>query len=403
MDAAPREHRSLAKTWVKNTKENLRPKLLFLLAVAVSLFASQNSATQAKPTDQKILVFANFKRLSDKPILGPRAGRFDSAGAFNPAATLLKNGHTVLLYRGQDAQGVSRIGYAESSNGIDFVADGKAVITPNLDDDKDGVEDARLTRDFKSSNRDNSCWLATATAYSKATNSAQLVSYRSSPGDLHHWQRVAVLMPATTAPNKAGWNIHWTKSGAIVVDSEARPLKIKNRYWMYYMADARGTSNSDTTNSGGKMAADQMGIAQSNDGMTWQDALGRPILPHRPGQFDSRVVEPGPHPIITKDGILLLYNGGDDSLTYSTGWALFDKKDPTKLLARCTKAIFEPELAWEKKNASSTVHQVPNVVFVEGIVPYKRGYRVYYGSADSYVGVAYTELTLLRNPTHPKN
>lgn len=369
--------------------------------MAVYLLASPNSEAQAKTTDKTILVFAKLKRLSDKPILGPRVGKFDSAGAFNPAATLLKNGHTVLLYRGQDAQGVSRIGYAESSNGIDFVADDKAVIEPSLDDDKDGVEDARLTRDFKNNDnsiRDNNCWLATATAYSKATNAAQLVSYRSSPGDLHHWQRVAVLMPATTAPNKEGWNIHWTKSGAIVVDSKAQPLKINNKYWMYYMADARGTSTSATTNSGDTMAADQMGIAQSEDGITWQDALGRPILPHRPGQFDSRVVEPGPHPIITKDGILLLYNGGDDTLTYRTGWALFDKTNPTRLLARCTKAIFQPELAWEKKNASNTVHQVPNVVFVEGIVPYKKGYRVYYGSADSYVGVAYTELESISIP-----
>ena len=367
--------------------------------MAVYLFANPNSAAQAKTTDPKISVFAKFKRLSVKPILGPRAGRFDSAGAFNPAATLLKNGHTVLLYRGQDALGVSRIGFAESSNGIDFVADDKAVIAPNLDDDKDGVEDARLTRDFKNndnSNKDKNCWLATATAYSKATDAAQLVSYRSLPGDLHHWQRVAVLMPATTAPNKEGWNIHWTKSGAIVVDSKAQPIKINNKYWMYYMADARSNINGVS-----KIAPVQMGIALSDDGIKWQDALGRPILPHRPGQFDSRVVEPGPHPIITKDGILLLYNGGDDTLTYRTGWALFDKKDPTKLLARCNSDIFAPELAWEKKNASNTVHQVPNVVFVEGIVPYKKGYCVYYGSADSYVGVAYTKLESIPKPALP--
>ncbi len=346
----------------------MRLKLLCLLAIAVSLFASQSSAVQAKPTKQ-ILVFSKLKRLSDKPILGPRAGRFDSAGAFKPAATLLKNGHTALLYRGQDESGVSRIGFD------------KAVIAPNLNDDKDGIEDARLTQDFKYNNKRNNRWLATATAYSKVNDAAQLVSYRSLPGDLHHWKRVAVMMPATTTSNKAGWNIHWTKSGAIIVDGKARPLKINNKYWMYYMADAREIGNSDTTHSASRMAADQMGIAQSNDGIAWQDALGRPILAHRHGQFDSRVVEPGPHPIITKDGILLLYNGGDDTLAYRTGWALFDKKDPTKLLARCPKAIFEPELDWEKKNASSTVHQVPNVVFVEGIVPYKKGYRVYYAMA----------------------
>jgi predicted GH43/DUF377 family glycosyl hydrolase len=371
-------------------------KSLLLLAAVSFLAAGQDNLALANPKAKEILVFAKLERLSVKPILGPRAGRFDSAGAFNPAATLLPNGNTVLLYRGQDEGGVSRIGYAESSNGIDFVADDKAVIAPNLDDDKDGVEDARLTRDFKNndnSNKNKNCWLATATAYSKATDAAQLVSYRSLPGDLHRWQRVAVLMPATTAPNKEGWNIHWTKSGAIVVDSKARPIKINNKYWMYYMADARSNINGVS-----KIAPDQMGIARSDDGTKWQDALGRPILPHRPGQFDSRVVEPGPHPIITKDGILLLYNGGDDTLAYRTGWALFDKKDPTKLLARCNSAIFAPELAWEKKNASNTVHQVPNVVFVEGIVPHKKGYCVYYGSADSYVGVAYTKLESIPKP-----
>lgn len=378
-----------------------KSKLLAGLLLILSLQLSQaNSASAASA--KEILVFSKFVRLSNKPILGPRPGKFDSAGAFNPAATLLANGHTVLLYRGQDDSGVSRIGYAESSNGIDFIADDKPVMAPSVsidNDAKDGIEDARLTRDFAAGetyNDNSSRWLATATAYSKATDAAQLVSYRSLAGDLHQWQRVAVLMPATTDASKLGWNVHWTKSGAIVVDSKAQPLKINGKYWMYYMADARST-----TRSGNKMAADQMGIAQSIDGTTWQDALGRPVLPHRPGMFDSRVVEPGPHPIITKDGILLLYNGGDDTLTYRTGWALFDKKDPTKLLARSNKAIFEPELAWEKKNASNTVHQVPNVVFVEGIVPHKKGYRVYYGSADSYVGVAYTELEARTAPLLP--
>ncbi|CAN5531240.1 glycoside hydrolase family 130 protein [soil metagenome] len=368
----------------------MKSKSLLLLAV-ISFTASQCTLALAEQPS-KVLVFSKFVRLSDKPILGPRAGKFDSAGAFNPAATLLANGQTVLLYRGQDEKGVSRIGYAISSNGIDFAADVKPVIAPSAEQDedaKDGIEDARLTRDFGSPS-----WLATATAYNKDTDAAQLVSYRSAAGDLHHWQRVAVLMPATSnTENKDCWNIHWTKSGAIVVDSKAKPLKINNKYWMYYMADARAT-----TDGASKMAPDQMGIAQSDDGIKWKDALGRPILPHRAGQFDSRVVEPGPHPIITKDGILLLYNGGDDSLTYRTGWALFSKSDPTKLLARSSKAIFEPELAWEKKNASNTVHQVPNVVFVEGIVPFKKGYRVYYGSADSYVGVAYTELEEMTLP-----
>ena len=36
----------------------------------------------------------------------------------------------------------------------------------------------------------------------------------------------------------------------------------------------------------------------------------------------------------TDKGILLIYNSGDDHLVYRTGWVLFDKTDPTKVLAR---------------------------------------------------------------------
>jgi len=98
--------------------------------------------------------------------------------------------------------------------------------------------------------------------------------------------------------------------------------------------------------------------------------------------FDAQVVEPGPAPLITDDGILLIYNGADESNVYRTGWVVFDKSDPTKVLARAEKPILEPVLEWEKKG------QVPNVVFVEGLVRDGNRWLFYYGGADKYVGVA---------------
>jgi predicted GH43/DUF377 family glycosyl hydrolase len=166
-------------------------------------------------------------------------------------------------------------------------------------------------------------------------------------------------MPANTGR----WNVHWTKSGAIL------PTPVGGTYWMFYMADASGRY-------------DQTGLASSTDLHTWTEALDHPVLPRRPDHFDSRVVEPGPPPIMTKDGILLLYNGADDSLVYRTGWALFDRDDPTHLLARSEHPLFEPVTTWE------TVGQVPNVVFVEGLVIEPRRWLVYYGAADTHVGVA---------------
>ena len=304
--------------------------------------------------------FTNLRRLSQQPVISPRPGKFDSAGAFNPGAVRLDDGRIVVLYRGQDKAGVSRIGYAESKDGIHFICSDKPVLEPQLPDEKKGIEDPRLSRDLKNKHE----WLMTATAYNE---DAQLALYKS--GDLHNWKRVGIVMPA----NKGAWNVHWTKSGAIV------PAVIKGKYWMYYMGDASDVH-------------DQIGIASSTDGVNWQDATAGPLLSPRPNMFDAHTVEPGPAPVITEDGILLLYNGADNNLVYRTGWAVFDKNDPTRLIARSDKPIFEPETAWEKKNACPGVNQVPNVVFVVGMVKDGDRYLIYYGAADSYVGVAETRL-----------
>jgi predicted GH43/DUF377 family glycosyl hydrolase len=180
--------------------------------------------------------------------------------------------------------------------------------------------------------------------------------------DLRTWARTGVIMPAY----KGTWNKKWTKSGAIV------PQKIADKYWMYYL----GTVNDK----------DEMGVASSSDLIHWSDASSTPVLPRREKMFDSRVVEPGPPPLITEKGILLIYNGADDNLVYRTGWVLFDKLDPTKVLARSATPIFEPVHAWEKQG------QVPNVVFVEGLTRSGSKLTLYYGAADTCCGAATTDL-----------
>ena len=92
---------------------------------------------------------------------------------------------------------------------------------------------------------------------------------------------------------------------------------------------------------------------------------------------------------MTPDGIVLIYNGADDKLVYRTGVAVFDRKDPRKLIWRSEEPVFSPEKDWEK------VGQVPNVVFVEGMVRRGDRYLFYYGGADTYVGVAEAGVTPL--------
>ena len=89
---------------------------------------------------------------------------------------------------------------------------------------------------------------------------------------------------------------------------------------------------------------------------------------------------------MTDQGILLIYNGADQYLVYSTGWALFDKNDPTKVLARSETPMFGAYLPWERDG------QVPNVVFVEGMILDGNDLTFYYGAGDKMIGSARTRL-----------
>ncbi len=294
------------------------------------------------------LPFGTWQRASDMPLIAPRGNGWEQAGTFNPAVVVYE-GKIVMLYRAQDKQGTSRLGYAESADGLHFTRRDDPVLSPTEEYEKDGgVEDPRIVQ-FEGT------YYLTYTGYNK--KDAQLCLATSS--DLIHWDRKGVILPA----NKGNWNVKWTKSGAIV------PEKIAGKYWMYYL----GTTADNR---------DQGGLASSADLLHWSDATPAPVLPVRRGRFDSRVAEPGPAPLVTGNGIVLIYNGADDNLVYRTGVAVFDRNDPGKLLWRSDEPIFRPEKDWEK------VGQVPNVVFMEGMIKEGNKYLFYYGGADKYVGVA---------------
>jgi predicted GH43/DUF377 family glycosyl hydrolase len=299
--------------------------------------------------------FGEWKRASLNPIISPREAGWEASGTFNPAvlfvgsSTSASAGKFVMLYRAQDAAGTSRLGYAESRDGIHFTRRPEPVLSPETDYERDGgVEDPRLQR------IGDACYL-TYTGYNK--RDAQLCLALSH--DLLHWERKGVILPAY----RGNWNVGWTKSGAILAE------KIAGKYWMYWLGTA-----ADKT--------DQMGLSSSADLVHWTEETQTPVLPRRPGMFDSRVVEPGPPPFLTSRGIALIYNGADDRLVYRTGLAIFDRADPRKLLYRSDVPLFEPAEKWEK------VGQVPNVVFVEGLVRRDNRFLFYYGAADKFVGVA---------------
>ena len=283
----------------------------------------------------------NFQKYPENPIILPYGTGPMSKAVFNPTA-VTKNGKVYLLYREEDWTGVrrwngtSRIGLGESEDGIHFHLNSTPVITPTLSYEiPGGCEDPRIT-EIKGT------YYLTYTAYDGAT--ARLCEAFST--DLTHWTKIGPILP----------NRNWSKSGAIL------NKKINGKYIMYF---------GDTS----------IHMAYSTDLIHWK-AFSYPVLTPRPGMFDSVLVEPGPAPIMTDKGILLIYNGADYSHKYSTGAVIFSKNDPTQVIERLNKPFLQPEKRWEKYG------QVPNVVFAEGLVALKNKWILYYGAADTYVCAA---------------
>lgn len=304
---------------------------------------------------------------------------WENSDTFNPAATCF-NGGIALLYRAEDniAQGIgsrtSRIGYAFSEDGLHFQQYGAPVLYPGDDewsalDAPGGCEDPRVCM------TEDGLYVMTYTSWNHKTACLSIATSR----DLVHWTKHGyAFQKAFVNQTSKGFS----KSGSIVTEmKKGRQIiaKIDGKYMMYW-------------------GENFVNIATSTDLIHWEPMLDKDgnllhVMDTRDGYFDSSLVECGPPAIKTKKGIMLFYNGknkggqdGDMRFTanaYCAGQALFSLKDPTKLLDRLDQPFFIPEADFEKSG------QYPaGTVFIEGLVPFKGRWFLYYGCADSRVSVA---------------
>lgn len=103
--------------------------------------------------------------------------------------------------------------------------------------------------------------------------------------------------------------------------------------------------------------------------------------------WDTHVRGAGAPPIKTKYGWLVFYHAIDerDSGKYKVGAMLLDLNDPTKVLRRSSEPILEPEASYENNGFKS------GVVYVSGVVVKDGKILIYYGGADSNVCVVYAD------------
>ena len=321
---------------------------------------------------------------------------WEAADTFNPAS-VVKDGKIYVLYRAEDNANAglgartSRIGMFITEDGITqterkttpvFYPDRSEfslTYEQNAEHSAGGCEDPRVVAAKKA---DGSVfYVMTYTAWNR--NTARLAIATSD--DLMTWEKRGI---AFLTPYGGKFKDLFCKSGSIVTkvdeDGNQYAAKVKingeEKYLMYWGEDA-------------------VYAAVSDDLVNWTPIVEgenndlKKLIKPRDFYFDSNLTECGPPAVVTDKGIVLVYNGknrsdmkGDTSLpggTYAAGQVLFSLEDPLQPIARLDRPFFRPMASYEK-----TGQYTAGTVFVEGLSYFKGKWYLYYGCADSKVGVA---------------
>jgi len=317
---------------------------------------------------------------------------------FNPAA-IVKDGKVYLLFRGEDKigkfGGTSRIGIAESSDGFHFTKHRMPILFPDNDanleyENEGGCEDPRIVES------EDGTYILTYTAFNGKL--ARLCVATSK--DLFHWEKRGL---AFGKAKNGDYSKLWSKSGSIIckkINDKFIASKIDGKYWMYWGETDIFLATSDNLidwepvlkeEKTGKILSEYLGNGSYKLQFDEPKYYFKTAVTIRKGKFDSELVEPGPPALVTKQGILFIYNAsnsgsvGDKNLLsgeYTVGQVLFDSKDPSSIVGRCENYF----LRAEKKNEVSG--QMSNTAFVEAMILYKGKWLIYYVMGEAGIGVA---------------
>ena len=283
------------------------------------------------------------------PILTAANWPYPVTSVFNPGATLLPDGTTLLLCRVEDRRGHSHLSAARSANGID---NWKIDSQPTLMADPEhfpeelwGIEDPRITYVPELSK-----YAVVYTAYTRDGPGVALALTE----DFHHFERFGLIMQpedkdAALLPHR----IHgdW----ALI----HRPVSSPGAHmWISYSSNLRHWGSHK---------------------LMLEARLG--------GWWDANKIGLSSPPIETPKGWLVIYHGVRQNAAgsiYRLGLALFDLQTPDRCLKRSDEWIFGPEEPYERRG------DVDNVIFPCGctIAPDGDTIQLYYGAADSSIALA---------------
>ena len=290
-----------------------------------------------------------FLRHELNPILTAADWPYPVHSVFNPGATSLPDGTTLLLCRVEDRRGHSHLCVAHSVNGVDnWQVDSPPTLLADparFPEEVWGIEDPRITYLPEISK-----YVIVYTAYSRVGPGVALALTE----DFERFERYGMIMPpedkdAALFPRRIGGQ--W----ALI----HRPVSAPGAHmWMSYSPDLRHWGSH-------KLMLDAR--------------LG--------GWWDANKIGLSPPPIETPQGWLVIYHGVRQNAAgsiYRLGLALFDLEAPERCLKRSKEWIFGPEKPYELRG------DVDNVVFPCGttVAPDGDTIHLYYGAADTCIAMA---------------
>lgn len=290
-----------------------------------------------------------FQRHKHNPILTAADWHYQVNSVFNPGATLLADGTTLLLCRVEDRRGHSHLSVARSTNGIDnWQIDSKPTFMADPEkypDELWGIEDPRITYVPELEQ-----YAVVYTAYASGGPGVALALTK----DFISFERFGVIMQPEDK------------------DAALLPRRIDGKWALIHRPVGPTSAH--------------IWISYSSDLRNWGEH--KKILEARlGGWWDANKIGLSPPLIETSEGWLMIYHGvkrNASGVIYRLGLALFDLNHPEICLHRGDEWVFAPEEPYEQHG------DVDKVVFPCGytIAPDKDTLRIYYGAADTSIAMA---------------
>jgi predicted GH43/DUF377 family glycosyl hydrolase len=290
-----------------------------------------------------------FQRYPGNPILSAADWPYPAHTVFNPGATLLADGTTLLLCRVEDRRGHSHLCAARSANGRDhWIIDREPTLAPQPElhpEELWGIEDPRITFVPELGK-----YAIAYTAFSRDGPGVALAlteSFRS-------FERCGIVMQPDDK------------------DAALLPRRIQGQFALLHRPAAE--------------TAAHIWISYSPDLSNW--GHHKLMLAARKGSWwDANKIGLSPPLIETERGWLMIYHGVRHTAAgalYRLGLALFELDKPERCLLRGDSWVFGPEAPYEQHG------DVGNVAFPCGTTVADDGdtLRLYYGAADTCIALA---------------